>query len=52
MTMTTTPIETIDLDDPRAGDPTVTGTKGAGLARLRAAGFAVPDGAGLDIDRL
>ena len=49
MTMTTTPIETIDLDDPRAGDPTVTGTKGAGLARLRAAGFAVPDGAVLPI---
>jgi pyruvate,water dikinase len=49
MTVTTTTIETIDLDDPRACDPTVAGTKGAGLARLRAAGFAVPDGAVLPV---
>ncbi len=36
--------EAIGLDDPRATDPTVAGTKAAGLARLRAAGFRVPDG--------
>ncbi len=34
----------IDLDDPRATDPEVAGQKAATLARLRADGFAVPDG--------
>lgn len=34
----------LDLDDPRAADPEVAGRKAATLARLRADGFAVPDG--------
>lgn len=34
----------LDLDDPRAADPEVAGQKAATLARLRADGFAVPDG--------
>lgn len=37
-------LHTIGLDDPRATDPTLVGAKAAGLARLRAAGFEVPDG--------
>ncbi|HUP74006.1 MAG TPA: PEP/pyruvate-binding domain-containing protein [Acidimicrobiales bacterium] len=43
MTTTYTTAEMIGLEDPRASDPAVAGTKGAGLARLRAAGFTVPD---------
>ncbi len=35
--------ELIALDDERAADPTLVGAKAAGLARLVAAGFAVPD---------
>lgn len=34
----------LTLDDPRATDATVSGNKAAELARLRAAGFDVPDG--------
>lgn len=34
----------LHLDDPRAADPEVAGQKAATLARLRADGFAVPDG--------
>lgn len=34
----------VDLDDPEAADRTVAGGKGAGLARLRAAGLPVPAG--------
>ncbi|MCB0964576.1 MAG: hypothetical protein KDA98_14950, partial [Acidimicrobiales bacterium] len=42
--MTTThAIEPTDLDAPEAGDPAHVGSKAAGLARLRAAGFPVPD---------
>lgn len=49
MTTTSTTYSVLDLDDPRAGDPAVAGTKGAGLSRLRAAGFSVPDGVVLPI---
>lgn len=35
---------TIDLDDDRASDPVLVGSKAATLARLRAAGFPVPGG--------
>ncbi|MEQ8842222.1 MAG: PEP/pyruvate-binding domain-containing protein [Acidimicrobiales bacterium] len=43
------PFAMVDLDDPRAADADVAGTKGAGLARLRSAGFAVPDGVVLPV---
>lgn len=49
MTITSTRFEVLDLDDPRAIEPSVAGTKGAGLARLRAESFTVPDGAVLPI---
>lgn len=49
MTITSTTFEVLDLDDPRAVEPSIAGTKGAGLARLRAASFAVPDGAVLPV---
>ena len=42
-------IELIALDDPRAVDPAVAGTKAAGLARLRQAGFDVPHGVVLPV---
>jgi pyruvate,water dikinase len=42
-------IEPIALDDPRATDAAVTGTKAAGLARLRSAGFDVPHGVVLPV---
>ena len=49
MTTTSTTVDTFDLDHPRAADPAFAGTKGAGLARLRAASFTVPDGVVLPI---
>lgn len=49
MTTTSLAFDVIDLDDRRATDPAVVGAKGAGLARLRAAGFAVPDGMALSV---
>ncbi len=49
MTLTNTTVALIDLDDPRAMAPAVAGNKGAGLARLRAAGFSVPDGVVLPV---
>lgn len=42
-------VDVIDLDDPRAGDAFLAGSKGAGLARLRATGFRVPDGVVLPV---
>ncbi|HUG85847.1 MAG TPA: PEP/pyruvate-binding domain-containing protein, partial [Euzebya sp.] len=42
--------EIIDLDAADALDPSVVGRKAATLARLRAAGFAVPDGAVLPVE--
>jgi len=49
MTTTSTTFEVLDLDDPKVGDPSVAGTKAAGLARLRAASFRVPPGVVLPV---
>ncbi len=49
MTTTATTLEVIDLDHPKAIDPAIAGTKGAGLARLRASSFKVPDGVVLPV---
>ncbi len=49
MTTTSLTFDAIDLDDRRAVDPAVAGAKGAGLARLRAEGFPVPDGVVLPV---
>ena len=43
--------ELFPLDHPRAIDTSVVGSKAAGLARLRAAGFDVPDGVVLPVGR-
>lgn len=42
-------IDALSLDDDRARDPGVSGAKAAGLARLRAEGFTVPDGVVLPV---
>ncbi|MEL7208541.1 MAG: hypothetical protein AAGK32_09980, partial [Actinomycetota bacterium] len=42
-------LDTLTLDDAAAADPAVAGSKAAGLAALRAAGFDVPDAVVLPI---
>jgi phosphoenolpyruvate synthase/pyruvate phosphate dikinase len=50
MTAGATPPLIVSLDDDRALDPQVAGRKAATLARLRAAGFPVPDGFVVTVD--